>query len=264
MQTRPGLLVFSDLDGTLLDHQSYSWAAAEPALARLRAMNAGLILATSKTAAEVAPLRDEIGFPTWPAIVENGGGLLEPSTPASDAPTEYQRIRDLLRQLPPGFVGFGDLSAQEVAKVTGLSPVASAQAKQRLFSEPGTWTGTEDDFQAFHRAAEKAGLTLQRGGRFVSLSFGGTKALRVAELIRRYAPAHSVALGDAPNDVEMLQAVDTGIIVANPGAPDLPPLPGEQTGRIRRTEREGPRGWADAINALLDELSQKKEALRHG
>lgn len=31
----PPLLVFTDLDGTLLDHESYDWSPARPALNRL-------------------------------------------------------------------------------------------------------------------------------------------------------------------------------------------------------------------------------------
>ena len=70
------LLVFSDLDGTLLDHESYSFAPARAALAALAEIGAGVVLATSKTAAEVAPLRAALGLAGWPAIVENGAGLL--------------------------------------------------------------------------------------------------------------------------------------------------------------------------------------------
>ena len=70
------LIVFSDLDGTLLDHETYSWAAAEPALAALRAQGIPLVLASSKTALEIAPLRAAMGFSHCPAIVENGAGLL--------------------------------------------------------------------------------------------------------------------------------------------------------------------------------------------
>ncbi len=34
---QPHLIVFTDLDGTLLDHHSYSWRAASPAMAKLAA-----------------------------------------------------------------------------------------------------------------------------------------------------------------------------------------------------------------------------------
>ena len=52
-----------DLDGTLLDHHSYSWAAAEPALARVRALQIPLVLVTSKTAAELEVLRRQLDLP---------------------------------------------------------------------------------------------------------------------------------------------------------------------------------------------------------
>ena len=52
----PKLLIFTDLDGTLLDHESYDWSPAAPALARARAAGVPVIPATSKTRAELAPL----------------------------------------------------------------------------------------------------------------------------------------------------------------------------------------------------------------
>lgn len=72
----PRLLVFSDLDGTLLDHTTYSYAPARPALAALRARDALLILASSKTAAEMLPLHQELDLGEAPMIVENGAACL--------------------------------------------------------------------------------------------------------------------------------------------------------------------------------------------
>ena len=51
----PGYIFFSDLDGTLLDHENYDWSAAKPALSELKRQGLPLILASSKTAAEIAP-----------------------------------------------------------------------------------------------------------------------------------------------------------------------------------------------------------------
>ena len=81
------LIVFSDLDGTLLDHGNYSHSAAAPALARLRHLEVPLILASSKTAAEIVPLRDELGFSDCEAIVENGSVSRRRSTSGSTGHT---------------------------------------------------------------------------------------------------------------------------------------------------------------------------------
>ncbi|MEZ5715099.1 MAG: HAD hydrolase family protein [Paracoccaceae bacterium] len=258
------LLVFSDLDGTLLDHGSYSWQAAAPALGRLRAMGAGLILASSKTAAEIAPLRAELGFAAWPAIVENGAGLLPPGEAALPEASAYDTIRALLPGLPPGFRGFGDIDVAELADLTGLSPAAARAAKARAFTEPGLWTGPAADLPAFLSAARAQGLHARRGGRFLTLSFGATKADQMAELIRRYRPRRTLALGDAPNDVEMLEAADHGVIVANPHAPPLPPLAGEDRGRITRTTAPGPAGWNAAVIRFLTDQDLSKDASAHG
>lgn len=256
------LLVFSDLDGTLLDHESYSFDAARPALGALKTLGAGVVLATSKTAAEVAPLRAELGLSDWPAIVENGAGLLEASA-ESDARV-YRDIRERLATLPPGFRGFGDMTDAEVSGITGLPLHSAALARDRAFSEPGVWTGSDAALAAFLDAAEQAGLHHRRGGRFLTFSLGGTKADRMQALIDRFNPALTLALGDAPNDSEMLQTADRGVIVANPHGAPLPQLPGEAEGRITRTILPGPEGWNAAVLALLDDISLNAKGPAHG
>ncbi|QQA43890.1 HAD-IIB family hydrolase [Pelagovum pacificum] len=266
MSGRLPLLVFTDLDGTLLDHETYDWSPARPALDRLAGIGAGVILASSKTAAEIAPLRDELGLSDWPAIVENGCGLLEAGAPGDDDgdATEYQRLRTILHELPTGFTGFGDMDAADIARLTGLPADAARRAGQRRFSEPGTWTGTEVGLAAFLDAARANGIHARRGGRFLTLSFGGTKADRMDEVITRYRPGMTVALGDAPNDVEMLQRADRGIIVANPASDPLPELDDEADGRITRTTRPGPEGWAEAMLALQDKLNHHEDTGHDG
>ena len=257
-------LVFSDLDGTLLHHSTYTWNPAASALQRLRDAKIGLVLSTSKTAAEVIPIRDEIGFADWPAIIENGGGVLMPGSENADDDTAYQSLRNLLGTLPSGFTGFGDMTPDDVSARSGLSLENAVAAKKRQFSEPGIWTGSEEARTDFIAAAKDAGLFVQRGGRFLTLSFGGTKADRMTDLITRLTPNCTIALGDAPNDVEMLKHADIGVIVANPDSPGVPAMPEEKTGRIRRTSRTGPEGWADAMSDILNELSNNKKQMTHG
>ena len=71
------LLVFSDLDGTLLDHATYSFEPARPALDRLRNLGIPLILTTSKTAAEVAGLHAALLGCEQAVADGEGAGLVE-------------------------------------------------------------------------------------------------------------------------------------------------------------------------------------------
>ena len=253
------LVVFSDLDGTLLDHGSYAWSAAKPALQRLARIPAPVILASSKTAAEIEVLQRDMGLDHWPAIVENGAGML-----GDDTPSQYDDLRAVVDEMPVRlrrcFKGFGDMSVTDVVGCTGLSPQDAKRARQRAFSEPGLWLGTDADASEFFLALGARGVTARLGGRFMTLSFGATKADQMAAILARFAPRHSVALGDAPNDTEMLEAAEIGIIVANPHRPPLPPVPGEAIGKIRRTTQAGPVGWNSAMIDLLDHLDLPSSA----
>jgi mannosyl-3-phosphoglycerate phosphatase len=247
------LLVYSDLDGTLLDHQDYSWEAARPGLDRLKELGAGLVLASSKTAAEIQPLQQEMGLTHMPAIVENGAGILWPGT-TDEGEDCYPRLRSMLNVLPSGFLGFGDLTDQEVAQKTGLNLTQAVLAKQRRFSEPGLWTGSDVGLQEFLSSAKRTGLRARQGGRFLTLSFGKTKADAMAEVTAKLQPRRTIALGDAPNDSEMIQAADQGVIISNPHGPTIPPFPPKIETRILRTTQSGPRGWSHAILTLTAAL----------
>lgn len=262
MQDRLPLLVFSDLDGTLLDHDTYKWDAAVPALRQLRQIGAGVVLASSKTAAEMRVIRSEMGLSNWPAIVENGAGVLGEGGSAAD----YQIIRDALDDAPyrTHFRGFGDMSVQAVVDATGLSHDAAELAKTRQFSEPGIWSGTDAEKARFLAGLADAGISAREGGRFLTLSMGKTKADQMAQLFADLKPEHTLALGDAPNDVEMLEAADHGVIIANPHRPALPPLAGEQSGTITRSREPGPIGWNAAVIAHLNTLNFKQTDTTHG
>jgi len=252
------LLVFTDLDGTLLSHNDYRWDAALPALEHLANIGAGVVLASSKTAPEISALRQEMGLEKWPAIVENGAGLLAPQVQAIADLSIYAQLRAVLAHtsanLREKFCGFGDMDVAQVADLTGLSPSASALAKQRAFSEPGAWSGTSQEKAKFLEELAAQGVAGREGGRFLTLSFGATKADQMAQIINDLAPCHTIALGDAPNDVEMLETADFGVIIANPHSAQLPLLEGETKGQIMRTRLAGPEGWNAAIMAHVAHL----------
>lgn len=253
------LIVFTDLDGTLLDHATYDWRPAKPALAALRNRRVPLILASSKTAAEMAPLRAELGFAHCPSIVENGAGILPADgTQQGAGATRYADLRAALDHVPADlrrhFSGFGDMGIAGIMDATGLPEDAARLAADRRFSEPGLWAGTDDDKARFIETLAAVGVKARSGGRFLTLSFGGTKAERMTEITDALfggAQPFTVALGDAPNDIEMLEAADRAFIVANPHGTPLPHLSGEDDGTITRTAEPGPAGWNAALLSVL-------------
>jgi mannosyl-3-phosphoglycerate phosphatase len=253
------IAVFSDLDGTLLDHDSYSFAAAEGAIKALKSKNIPLILASSKTAVEIARLHAAMGLGDAPMIVENGSGIVWPGRDAGTADSAYNKLRAALARLPEdlraAYRGFGDMSAQDVSDVTGLPLEEAELAKLRQYSEPGLWSGSDAGRAEFIAALAEQGITARDGGRFLTLSFGRTKADAMAEVAADLGADVTIALGDAPNDAEMLATADYAVIIRNDHAPDMPPLPDKPQERILRTEDPGPTGWNLSVLQLLNQLS---------
>ncbi len=135
------LVIFTDLDGSLLDRDTYSFAAARPALLELRRLQVPLVLCTSKTRAEVAPLRRRLRN-AHPFIVENGGGIVIPrSYFGRGMPTRIELGRpypeiaaaldDLARRSRVRVRGFHQLSVTRIADATGLSLTEARLAKKR-------------------------------------------------------------------------------------------------------------------------------------
>ena len=92
------LIVFTDLDGSLLDFHTYSMEAAGPALHRLDELGCPLVIVSSKTRAEVDALT---GLPAKPLvfITENGSGVYVhqdmgiDQTPPLEIAGEYSVLR---------------------------------------------------------------------------------------------------------------------------------------------------------------------------
>ena len=250
------IVVFSDLDGTLLDHDTYSYEAALPALDLLKSRDIPVVLASSKTAAEMAELHQSLDLGAAPAIVENGAGLLDLSPGARMDDSAYREIRDVLKEAPEGFCGFGDMQLDEVAQITGLSLAGASLAKMRCFSEPGIWNGSDEGEAGFVDWLKSRGIQARRGGRFLTLSHGRTKADAMAEVATNLGADVTIALGDAPNDTEMLSQADYAVIIRNDHGTDLPPLRNEPSPRVIRMQQSGPSGWNTAIHQILNDITE--------
>lgn len=262
------LVIFSDLDGTLLD-EDYSYAAALPALRRLDELGVPLVLVTSKTRAEVEPLHRELRLGE-PFVVENGAAILFP--PAcrdlcGDEATShagyralvlgrpYSEVRGAFAELRRRFPieGFGDMSAERIAELTDLEPEAAEAARRREFTEPFRIADAAR-LEELTSAATDLGFAVTTGGRLHHLiGSGQDKGRAVRRLIGLYTrhlgeTVLSVGLGDGPNDLPMLEAVDLPVVVPRPNGSSLE-LPRAEA---MYAERPGAAGWSAAVFAVLD------------
>lgn len=269
-------IFFTDLDGTLLDHDSYSWAPAQEALEEIERRRLPLVVVSSKTRAELEVLRRKLGN-GHPFISENGGGIFFPRgyfpikvEGAVSASHQYMclalarpyaeitaTLDEIAEETGAGVVGFRQMSPREVAQNTGLGVREAQWAQQREFDEPFFFTGNEEEQQRFLAAAKERGLTITRGGRFWHAFAGSDKGRALERLMKLYRATlrgsgrvRSVALGDSANDLPMLQAANVPVIIPKPGGKHDQALV-DALPRAIQAPAPGPAGWNAAVLELL-------------
>lgn len=269
------LLLFTDLDGTLLDHDSYAPDAALPALRLAQQHDIPIVFCSSKTRAEIEVLRQTLNVHD-PFIVENGGALyvpvdyfpfplpgslrrdgydvLELGTPYTQLVNSFRLLRS---HLSYRLAGFSDLTDEEVAVICKLPLEAARRAKAREYDEPfRLMTPTPEAATAVRQEIEKTGLQYSNGGRFWHLHGANDKGLAVKLLTAFYRQAWgsllTVGLGDSLNDAPLLAAVDWPVLVQKPNGAYETGLAQQITGLYFAPD-SGPRGWNLAVRQLLYE-----------
>lgn len=248
----PRTIVFTDLDGTLLEEDGSLSPVARDALKALRDRGIPVVPLTSKTRAELTVWLAALDAGGAGAF-ENGAGILfdgkNEMLPGAVAARDLRPVLEALRGktgLP--LFPFEEIPDAAMANLTGLDPREAAAAREREFDLP--FVAPADAAERLSRAALPPGIRLTRGGRFWHLGGAHDKADALRVLAERLGGGPTVGLGDAPSDAGFLGAVDRAVLVprsavgvdavlaaAVPGAEVAPACAGA--------------GWAAAVRGLL-------------
>lgn len=267
---RPGekLVIFTDLDGTLLDYYNYSCEVAKPLVGKLKDVGVEIVFCSSKTRAEIEFYRRQLGLDT-PFIAENGGAIFIgrdyfPFTydyqrrvgeyNVIELGIQYgevkRRLDSVRREKGLDFKGFVDMGDTEVIMLTGLDMASAGRARMREYGETLDIVGSEAELKHILDAISSAGLEWSRGSRLYSVAGGSDKGVAVEVLTnlykKKWGSTKTIGVGDSPNDEPMLVAVDIPVLVRKPpGYWEDIKLP-----NIYKVDGIGPDGWVKAIEEL--------------
>ncbi len=270
------IIIFTDLDGTLLDHHTYSHMAAREALAYIKKQKVSLILCSSKTREEIEIYREKLSN-SEPFILENGGAIYIPKkykilTDIFDLEdsdyfiisigTEYKKLSDAFEKIKNktgvSAKGINEFTLDEVIQLTELRQEEAVLAMKREYTLPFIVYGGAEEEKAIKDEIALSGFSFTEGAKFMYLMGANDKgkAVRIlVDIFKRNCPEEeitTVGMGDSLNDLPMLEAVDRPLLVKK--------LSGDYDERIRVknlvfADGIGPVGWNKAILELFNKKS---------
>ena len=263
------ILLFTDLDGTFIDHHTYSPAYARKALNMLEGWGVPTIFCSSKTFSEQVYLQNKVGI-NHPFIVENGSAIAIPKDyfpfPVKGV-VEITDSHDLLvlskfsltdivnafayinKTLNVNLYGYTKTTDIEIAAKTGLKGKAVFRARERYFTE-SLFSGPPGPDAM--KILDQLGLCTIQGGRFLTVQDKavdkGKAVGYVTGLFQKFWEIEplTVGIGDSPNDFAFLKLMDQAFLVQqfHGGWADL------HIPEVKKIAAVGSAGFREAVQSM--------------
>ena len=228
-------LVFSDIDGTFMDHKSYSYSILKKYILLLR-NRCQLIFNSSKTFEEINELNKTLKIFS-PFIVENGACIFFPENydqisfdknffkhsnyfgyklTKKNSQSLITEINHLKKKYKFSF--FSEISDFKLKKITNLDIKKLKKSRMRMFSNPLFWEDDESKKDQFEKEINGLGYEISFGGRFFHLSDSYNKGKAVKEFLKMVNFKNkiiykTISVGDSNNDLSMLEQTDYSCII---------------------------------------------------
>lgn len=236
-QPRVGI-VFTDVDGTLVDNEHHPMAASAPTISAVAKLMP-FCLVSARSPEGLYPIQEQLGF-TGPlacfsgayVLDHEGNELFSTVIPTEDALRIKRYLEEELPDVVAGTYGFHDWIVDDRSDPRVVKEEYFVQAESResrdlagTFGDRGVHKfllmgEPESILAAQSRVAQEfPELTVVRSNATLCeiMSGGASKSHAIEVLCNHYgvSSAEAVAFGDGPNDIDMLSAVSQSYAMAN-------------------------------------------------
>ena len=259
------IVIFTDLDGTLLDKNTFKFDKIEKYFRELILKDIIIIPNSSKTEAELIDFNKQYNL-NLSFIAENGSSIhglnfihknLPKKILLSKTSDEIYKIykQNITPYLKKKITFILNLKSKEQEEIFSLPLDKMTLAIKRNHSLPIIFNGNETEKNEFNKIMNDSGLTIQTGGRIMNIcdNVNKSKAIsRTVELINTEINDQivTIGVGDNQNDIEMLRHTDYACLVKNDNF-DSSLINIEN---LIKSSEPSPQGWADVIKMALQKI----------
>ncbi len=265
MKQKKQIIIFTDLDGSLLDNDTFEFDEIEDYFRELISKGIKIIPNSSKTEAELLDFNEQNNL-DLSFITENGSsihGLNKIHQNLSDK-IIISRTKDEIRNIYESNISLDfknkithilELDIEKQQKILGL-PLDKVQlAIKRDYSLPIKFNGTEIEKNEFIKIMKNSGLTIQAGGRIMNVCDNINKSIAMSEAIRLMKKELNdeiitIGVGDNENDIEMIKNADYSCLVKNENF-DSSLI---NIDNLIKSDEPSPKGWSDVIKTALQKI----------
>ena len=259
-------LIFTDLDGSLLDRDTFKFDEIKDYLKKLISNGIFIIPNTSKTEKEILEFNNELGS-NLPYISENGAAINGLDLLNSNLPKELILSRDknnliniFKKSVPENLQNkckwLSEMDKKKQSLIFGLDNEQLKKALDRKYTIPFIFEGTKNEKNELSKIIKNKDLSLQHGGRVIHLTDKVNKAKALNVFVRFFKKNNknvkTIAVGDNYNDLDMLKTSDFPCLVFN----DKFTLDKIPINNLISTNKPSPEGWADVIKIALVKASK--------
>ena len=260
------ILIFTDLDGSLLHRDTFKFDEIKDYLKQLISKGIFIIPNTSKTEKEILEFNNELGS-SLPYISENGSAINGLDLLNSNLPKELilSREKDNLikifkESVPVNLQNkckwLSEMDKKKQSLIFGLEDDKLKMALDRKYTIPFLFEGNKSERNELSKIVKNKGLALQEGGRVINLTDKVNKAKALQVFVRFFKKNNknvkTIAVGDNYNDLDMLKNSEFPCLVFN----DKFTLDEIPIKNLITTNKPSPEGWADVIKKALVEVNK--------
>lgn len=265
MKEKKTIIIFTDLDGSLLNHSSFKFDEIKNYIRDCLKKGIKIIPNTSKTALEIEDFINKLNYKV-PFISENGSTIHNLNIYNSDLPGQIKlaRSKDEIQGIINKNFGnkqlsscnfLDDMKTSEQSKVLGLSNINLQTALKRKNTVLLDFKGSEIEKKNLKSFCKELGLSFNEGSRVVSIGDKVDKASAMKKVLdllsnlEEFKNIYTIGVGDSLNDLEMLNNVQFPCLIKNKNNKNL--IINEN---YTISSVEAPHGWPEVVKMVLEKI----------